>query len=454
MTILVVRRGLQGNRGETGLAAPATITVANNIANVNAVAASIANVDAIMDNITNIDTVADNIADVIATGTDIASVNSAAANMAAIIAAPGYATTTTANKVACELAQAAAEAAAAGMKYRNVRAGTTANITLSGTQTVDGVALAVGNRVLVKNQSTTANNGIYVVASGAWTRASDMDTWLEVPGIVAVVTEGTVNGDTVWLCTANDGGTLGSTAITFIDWGAIVVNGSLSLSKLAPIAANTALMNATGSSASVAAVALAANQFFGRGSSGDIAAKAISDDALTFVAAANFAAMRTTLGTYVGPQPMPKRSPTSGTSDTQTGIPAGVKRVTVNFQTLAVTGAGDNWALKIGPSGGVESSGYRGMAFRSGVSPAFASTLIPTGAPQSAASLDGSLTFNLLDAATNTWAWSGNLGYAGANVILMSGSKSLAGPLERILIGSDGGSPGTLSSGSWNVTYE
>ena len=58
----------------------------------------------------------------------------------------------------------------------SVVAATTGNITLSNTQTVDGVALAVGNRVLVKNQSTASQNGIYIVSSGAWTRSSDAVT--------------------------------------------------------------------------------------------------------------------------------------------------------------------------------------------------------------------------------------------------------------------------------------
>src|SRR6478736_6645284 len=52
----------------------------------------------------------------------------------------------------------------------SVRAATTANITLSGTQTIDGVALSAADRVLVKNQTNAAQNGIWVVASGAWSR--------------------------------------------------------------------------------------------------------------------------------------------------------------------------------------------------------------------------------------------------------------------------------------------
>lgn len=57
-----------------------------------------------------------------------------------------------------------------------VRAATTANITLSGAQTIDGVSVVAGNRVLVKNQTAPEDNGIYVAASGAWSRSSDMDS--------------------------------------------------------------------------------------------------------------------------------------------------------------------------------------------------------------------------------------------------------------------------------------
>src|SRR4029077_2174986 len=94
-------------------------------------------------------------------------------------------------------------------------ASTGANLTLSATQTVDGVALAAGNTILVKDKTTQSGNGIYTVAAGAWTRMAAMDTWAEVPGMLVSVQQGTVNHDTVWLSTADAGGTLGTTAITF-----------------------------------------------------------------------------------------------------------------------------------------------------------------------------------------------------------------------------------------------
>lgn len=109
------------------------------------------------------------------------------------------------------------DATRTGLDFKDsVRAATTANITLSGLQTIDGVALQAGNRVLVKNQTNAAENGIYVVSSGAWTRASDADSSSEVTsGMYVYVSEGTVNGATGWVLTTPDPITLGTTALNF-----------------------------------------------------------------------------------------------------------------------------------------------------------------------------------------------------------------------------------------------
>jgi len=108
-----------------------------------------------------------------------------------------------------------------------VRAATTANITRSGAQTIDGVSVVAGDRVLVKDQTTGSQNGIYVCASGAWARAFDMDQdgTTSVPaeeayGAMVIVAEGTTNGGTVWRCTNTGTITLGSTALTFSQFGA------------------------------------------------------------------------------------------------------------------------------------------------------------------------------------------------------------------------------------------
>lgn len=97
-----------------------------------------------------------------------------------------------------------------------VRAATTANITLSGTPTIDGVALSVGDRVLVKNQGTASQNGVYVVASGAWARANDFNENTEVfAGVLVIATAGTTQADTIWLLTTDGTITVGTTPLAF-----------------------------------------------------------------------------------------------------------------------------------------------------------------------------------------------------------------------------------------------
>ena len=100
-------------------------------------------------------------------------------------------------------------------------AATTANITLVAPQTIDGVLLIAGNRCLVKDQIIQADNGIYVVGAGAWTRSADMNSWAEVSGAFTFIEQGTTLADTGWVCTSNAGGTLGTTPITFVQFSGV-----------------------------------------------------------------------------------------------------------------------------------------------------------------------------------------------------------------------------------------
>lgn len=121
-----------------------------------------------------------------------------------------------------------------GLSWKDsVDVATTANITLSGEQTIDDVVTS-SSRVLVKNQSTQSQNGIYITGAGAWTRATDMDAWSEVPAAAVFVEGGTTQADTAWVCTSNDGGTLGTTAITFVKFSSAagVIDGSGAANRL------------------------------------------------------------------------------------------------------------------------------------------------------------------------------------------------------------------------------
>ena len=105
----------------------------------------------------------------------------------------------------------------------SVRVTTTANGTLSSAyangQTVDGVTIATGDRILIKNQTTGSENGIYTVnASGAPTRATDANTGANLVNAFVFVEEGTSNADTGWVCTNNQTPTLGTTALTFVQF--------------------------------------------------------------------------------------------------------------------------------------------------------------------------------------------------------------------------------------------
>jgi len=100
------------------------------------------------------------------------------------------------------------------------RAASTANLTLSGTQTVDGVALIANDRILVKDQTTPSGNGIYIVAAGAWSRSSDADAASELLGALVFVSEGTVNGNAIYKQTADAPITVGTTSLVWVQVGA------------------------------------------------------------------------------------------------------------------------------------------------------------------------------------------------------------------------------------------
>lgn len=103
----------------------------------------------------------------------------------------------------------------AGMKVP-VKAATTANITLSGEQTIDGIACVTGDRVLVKDQTTGANNGIYVVDTGAWSRAPDFDGSYDiVSGSLIRVNQGSTNSAALFAVSTADPITIGTTSLSF-----------------------------------------------------------------------------------------------------------------------------------------------------------------------------------------------------------------------------------------------
>lgn len=111
------------------------------------------------------------------------------------------------------------DAIAQGLKWKApVRALSSADITLSAPQTIDGVSVIAGDRVLVAGQTAGEDNGIYLVAAGAWTRTTDADASSEILQMAVFVEEGSLYADTAWVCSTDAPITLGTTPLTFVQF--------------------------------------------------------------------------------------------------------------------------------------------------------------------------------------------------------------------------------------------
>ena len=134
---------------------------------------------------------------------------------------------------------------------------TTNNITLSGLAVQAGgdwiATLTAGDRILVKNQTLSQFNGIYVAASGTWARSADMSVWAEVPSAFTFIESGTTLADTGWVCTSNQGGTIDVTPITWSQFsgaGSYLAGTGLTLTGNTFSITNTAVTAAAYGSAS------------------------------------------------------------------------------------------------------------------------------------------------------------------------------------------------------------
>lgn len=167
----------------------------------------------------------------------------------------------------------------------SVKAASTTNIaSLSGAMTIDGVALVAGDRVLVKDQAATSANGVYVVAASAWARAVDLSTWDEHVSAYLFVEQGTANADVGYLCTVDAGGTLGTTAITFVQFngaGQVVAgNGLTKTGNTIDVGAGTGITVAADSvgltGQALALHNLATNGIIARTGSGTVAGRTLT----------------------------------------------------------------------------------------------------------------------------------------------------------------------------------
>lgn len=108
-----------------------------------------------------------------------------------------------------------------GIKWKApARAASTANVNLAAPGSIDGVSLATGDRILIKNQTIPSENGLYVFNGTSLSRSSDADAGTEIASMAIFVEEGTSNADKGFVCTTDNPITVGSTAINFVQFSA------------------------------------------------------------------------------------------------------------------------------------------------------------------------------------------------------------------------------------------
>lgn len=368
------------------------------------------------------------------------------------------------------------------------RVATTANIALSGEQTIDGVAVVDGDRVLVKDQNDTTENGIYDASTGTWTRALDFDGVNDVKnGTLVYVAAGTANADLVYRTTGTDPITPGTSAITFT--GSVTfttisafiatllddANATTALSTLGLTANGKSLVTAADYAAMKALLdleigtdvqaqdatltALAALTLTQGGlltmtgaDTPAILAKGTARQILRMNAGATAPAWdsQITLGT-------PQAS-TSGTAIDFTGIPAGVRKITINLSSVGTNGTSP-MMVQLGDAGGFESANYAGGVIYTVAGGATAGTNLTSGflitnVNVAANTYSGTVTLTLENSTAFTWAETGSIANDSATAFNQSaGAKSLSAELTQVRITMVNGTD-AFDAGEINITYE
>jgi hypothetical protein len=250
---------------------------------------------------------------------------------------------------------------AAGLSWKQpVLCATTANITLSTLQTLDGVTVVAGDRVLVKNQSTASQNGIYLASATAWSRAPDADVWNDLISAITFVETGSTQSGSAWYCTAQPGGTIGTTAVNWSNFsvattytagtGLTLAGNQFSITNTGVTAAAygsasktlTATVNAQGQLTVISApdIAIANTQVSGLGT---MSTQAASSVAITGGAINGTTIGGTTAGAVTGTTITANTQftgPGTGLSGTATGLSIGGNAATATSATTATNLAG------------------------------------------------------------------------------------------------------------------
>lgn len=389
-----------------------------------------------------------------------------------------------------------------------VKAATTANITLSGEQTIDGVAVVATDRVLVKDQTDGTENGIWVVSASAWSRAPDFNGARDaISGTLVVVNQGTANGGAGFRLSTADDITIGTTSLTFtstfIESGSpgllnVVedltpqLGGHLDLNgwTIQDPSGDVELLPAGGSSVLLTSTSVILEQDlkfatqtgtkirFGLGSitfttgagAGTERAK-LDANGLTLGGAAASVNEFSTDGTLAGNSddavPTEKAvktyvdsvkttagtalTPVSGTSSEFTSLPSGIDTIEIALHLISTTGT-SGLRLEVGHGAGTwQVTQYVSGASNdtSQVNDTTAFAIVQATAATNTAS--GVLTLSRVSG--NIWALSGNIYTAtGSALYFCAGSVIMDGELDAVRLTTVGGTD-TFDGGSWNIKY-
>ena len=348
------------------------------------------------------------------------------------------------------------------------RVATTVAITLSGEQTIDGIAVVEGDRVLVKNQSSSADNGIYEASTGGWTRTQDFDGSNDVVnGTLVYVAFGTGGADLLYRVSGTDPIVPGSSAVTFTlstsgssfsayiltlldDTSAAEARATLGLGTAATTAA-TAYQPVDATLTAMAALALTQGSLLtATGADAPaVLAKGTALQQLRMNTGATAPEWFTDTATHTLATP---QAATSGTAIDFTGIPAGVKRITVMGVAVSLSGT-DTIIVQLGDSGGFETSGYSG-GYSSGITPTASATGFAVQDSTAANAYNFKLAIDLESASGFTWVATGASHDTGATQAprYTNGAKSLTAELTQLRVTSTGAS--TFDAGAINISYE
>ena len=348
---------------------------------------------------------------------------------------------------------------AAGISWKQpCSVATLTNITLSGLQTIDGYTTLTGDRVLVKNQSTAANNGIYIASATAWTRSLDANTWNELISAISFIEYGTQAGG-AWFCTAQPGGTLGVTAV---NWSQFTTSATYSAGtgltltgtvfSITPVgtagtygSASQVPVIVTNASGQVSSVTNTSIAITGSQVSGNISGNAANVTGI--VAVANGGTGASTLTGYLygnGTSAVTASTsiPTTALSGTVTNAQLANSSITVNGTAISLGGSGtitaaNPNALTIGT--GLSGTSYTGSA---AVTIAIDSTV---------ATLTGiqTLTNKTISGASNTLSNIGNSSLTNSAITFGTTSQALGSTVSALNAVSIGAT--TASSGAFTV---